>query len=206
MGRFNEIQVGRFNRALQKLFSMPGEAVTPVLGTEITPSIHFPLGMEFRWLDGWDRYGIPQLVPATVGQVSAVRIRNPAASGVIGIIDKIDVAVGVAGEVDLSVVLAATLGVDHSTIVSSIPFDSRGRAASTLVNSNSSGVAPASIGNLMARAVLPAAQITQLILTESQEMPVLPGGFLDLRHTVANSSLTVTLWWRERFLEEYERQ
>src|SRR2546427_10817743 len=107
MGRFNEIQVGRFNRALQKLLSMPGDAVAPVLATELQPNISFPLGMEFRWLDGWDRFASTIILGPTVGQTNAFRIRNPANSAMIAIIDKLTISTDTAQFLDLSVQAAS---------------------------------------------------------------------------------------------------
>src|SRR5574337_1235867 len=65
MARFNEILTGRYSRALQRLFSMKGSAVSPILGTEFTPVVPLVrsdvviLSDALRWLLG---YLAPSLV------------------------------------------------------------------------------------------------------------------------------------------------
>src|SRR5216684_1967801 len=87
MARFNEINVGRYNRALQKLLGMKGEASVPILASEIAPSFVLPYGVENRYLEQWNRFGLGMNVTATAGNQSAFRLRNPAGSNVIAVVE-----------------------------------------------------------------------------------------------------------------------
>src|SRR6516225_4576312 len=88
MAIFNELQAGRFNRGLQKLTGIKGRASVRQLGTEILPVFSMPLGNEFRYLEGWNRFGLGFLVAGVAANLSGLRFRNPAGSNVIAVIEK----------------------------------------------------------------------------------------------------------------------
>src|SRR5712664_282468 len=86
MARFNEILVGRFNRALQKLFSMKGGPPAAQLASEITTNVQFnQMGNDFRYLEGWDIFGNQIFLAASVGNTAGYRLRNPGGSNVIAV-------------------------------------------------------------------------------------------------------------------------
>src|SRR5437899_9254339 len=90
MAGYNEILVGRYNRALQKILSMKGAASMNELASILQPSVSFFYRAEFRYLEDWDRRGAIFDVPAQgAGAASAARIRNPLTSGQIAVIEKI---------------------------------------------------------------------------------------------------------------------
>src|SRR5713226_5812707 len=91
MARFNEILVGRYNRMLQKLFSMKGAAPMPQLASELAPTINFFSGVENRSLEAWNRYGLLLSITAGAATNSLLRIRNPSTTNVIAIIEKLTV-------------------------------------------------------------------------------------------------------------------
>src|SRR5258707_13299714 len=89
MARFNEILVGRYNRFLQKLFSMKGGPPSAQLATEITPNLNLFNGIENRYLESWFRYGAAPGLAAVVGANPGFRFRNPAGSNVIAMVEKL---------------------------------------------------------------------------------------------------------------------
>src|SRR5467141_951604 len=89
MARFNEILAGRYNRFLQKLFQLKGGPPSAQLASEVMPVFPFFTGVEHRYLEGWDRYAIFLTQPAVAAQNSALRIRNPATSNIVIVIEGI---------------------------------------------------------------------------------------------------------------------
>src|SRR5437660_10167921 len=79
MARFNEIQVGRYNRFIQKLLQIKGPPSMAQVATEMQPVFQFFNGAENRYLEGWLRYGQAASVPAGgAGTFSMVPLRTPA--------------------------------------------------------------------------------------------------------------------------------
>src|SRR6266851_4747570 len=74
MARFNEILVGRYNRSLQKLLSMKGQAVMPQLASELQPTFSFFSGAENRYLESWERFGNRQPPAALATLLCAVSL------------------------------------------------------------------------------------------------------------------------------------
>ncbi len=80
MARYNEILVGRYNRRLQKLFSMKGEPPAPQLSTEIGTTLNLFSGIEERYLEGWAVFSLHVNNTVGAGVNAGVRFRNPVAS------------------------------------------------------------------------------------------------------------------------------
>ena len=193
--------MGRFNRALQKLFSMKGQVPAPQLSSEIQPQINIPLGVEFRYLEGWGLYGIQIQAPAVAAQNAAVRLRNPAKSGVIVVVEKVSVITGV-GISDAPLLDYGTTAVDYAVTNQGFRLDARAanRSAST-VSSSGTGVA---IGNPVDQVSLGASQTQRFIDTDDEEYPLLPGDAIQIRSQVVNQTLNVSIRWRERPIEDSE--
>lgn len=207
MARFNEILVGRFNRALQKFVGIKGPSPTPSLASEIIPVFPFYWGVENRYLEQWNRFGIALQVGAVAAQNSAVEFRNPAGSNIIAVVEKISFTNQNSGSVTYFTSLGSVT-TDFSSPQNAFltRFDARsGPAASlrsnvivsqqnnaTLFGLTFSQVSLATLGNY------------DLILTDNQEITVLPGDAL-LVNTGVNLQLNMMFLWRERLLEESER-
>lgn len=202
MARFNEILVGRYNRAVQKLFSMKGAASLVTLADEAMPVFPFFWGAEMRYLEGWERFGaVSSLVAAVAAQNTAVRLRNPAGSNVIAVIERI---FGIPGAAD-TLLLANTLAsdTDLAQAVGQSRLDNRGRAKAVLIASAGNN----SVGGLSIGAVGVGANLhADFIITDIQEIPLLPNDQLEVRTVGLNETLRAGFVWRERFLEESERQ
>jgi hypothetical protein len=204
LARYNEILTGRFNRALQKILSMKGDAVAPQLAGEIQPSVVFPTGAEFRYLEQWNLFSISSQV-SEVGGVSATRarLRNPAGSNVIGVVQFMLVASSVNDVIRF--ILGPTAG-DLPTVLTAQRLDARAQTGQgTLRPSTDTSGAPGSpqIGNLIVLA-----NTSYNVMQDGiHEIPLLPGDMLEINPNTVAAGTQLTFWWmwRERFLEESER-
>jgi len=212
MAGFNEILAGRFNRALQKLFSMKGPASVNELATTIQPQVQFGWGNEMRYLEGWNRFGAATQVGPVAAVVNAFQIHNPTTTGIVAVIEKFSIFPN-AGAPDTFVVTRTGLqndGLDLATILTntSMRFDARtsGQASSSILSSQSAA-APGVIGSpkLIApmNGGLPYAEV---IVLDDQEITLLPGDALQVIGFVVNIAWFVNIWWRERPLEDSEKR
>ncbi len=80
MAGYNEILSGRYNRCLQKLLSMKGQASTNELASTIQPNFQFAWGNEMRFLESWNRFGIGQQVGPQAAQLNSFQLRNKRAN------------------------------------------------------------------------------------------------------------------------------
>jgi hypothetical protein len=205
MARFNEILVGRYNRLIQKLFGMKGDASLFQFSTEMMAVLPMFIGAENRYLEQWDRFsfGIQQIGVAAV--VSTLKLRNPVGSNVIVVFEKIT---GTTAGADPNFTLQS--GTDQSDGATIVPLvaaqnlDSRSSRLSTLIASRSGVAAPPSQVAWASVAVNALAPY-EFIGTDIQELTLNPGRSLQLVSTNANVTLNATFLWRERLLEESER-
>ncbi len=198
MAKFNEILVGRYNKALTKIFSMKGQAPAPQIASEITPAISMFYGAENRILEAWNLYAQSVLVTATVGQTNAVQLRN--AGNLLVVLEKLIVSCGVAQEIDLSTQAGVPGNLSGpSQNGQAREFRSPPQSPTLL---NTAIDSPAPLTAIIARVQLAANVPFEFIIHEDQQLPI---NGLRITQTVANSSLMVTCWWRERALEETER-
>jgi hypothetical protein len=208
MARFNEILAGRFNRALQKLTSMKGGPPAAQLATEISTNIQFnAMGADFRYLEGWNRFGAVINLAAVAANQSGIRLRNPAGSNVIVVIEKLFLSLQ-AGVQFLAV--QGPVGTDLATVATSagLNFDTRGNPGTVAVLSsqNNAVAVPALTSSQIYWLINALAAIsTDIILTDDQELTILPGVAHQWTVTNVNNALAMAIWWRERFLEDSER-
>jgi hypothetical protein len=202
---FNEILVGRYNRFLYKLLSMKGGSPSPQLASEITPAITLFNGAENRYLEAWDRFGsFISFAAGGAANRSAMRLRNPTGSNVVAVVEKF-----VYNNNDVATATAQVSYTNQNTnflntqAVSA--FDARGRPGSTCIPSGQNGAVLAIAGTIIHQVTLPTNGISDILFTDIQEMPLLPGNELNLWDLTLNQAIAGTFWWRERFLEESER-
>ena len=205
MARFNEIQVGRFNRALQKMLGMKGPASVPQLGTEILPAIAFPFGVELRYLESWERFGALFNQAAGAAATSDIKFRNPVGSNIVAVFEQI-VVVGSGPALSQYFIQIGTSTTDYTTplTMTNGRLDNRTRPTPTLIASRQNN--GAGLGSAFAVVNIPAAGGTfSLISTANQEITVLPGDAMVLSQQTVNQQGEVSCVWRERFLEDSER-
>lgn len=202
MARYNEILVGRFARAVQKLFGMKGEVPVGSLAGEVNITHFFQNGAENRYLEGWDRFATNFDVAAVAAQFGEARLRNPNTSNMIAVVEKINF-INIAGVTDQQGIILDSTSTDLGATLAYTQLDSRGRPAGSLVTSKGNNVAgPAAY--MMITQVQVGGQ-ADLLVVDIQEFAVLPGRTLRIFSGIANQRLSGSIVWRERFLEESER-
>jgi hypothetical protein len=211
MARFNEILNGRFNRALQKITSIKGEAPAPVLGSEILPVFPMFFGKENRYLESWQTFGSFAAISAVAAQSAIFHFRNPAGSNLLSVVEKLTFTSTTTTVITAWMIVEgpnpSTSADDFGSTPNFCRFDSRGQQNPTCKLTFGNAAADTWPGNNRAWWSSFMAQETtvDVILTDGQEFPVLPGdGFRAVNFT-ANSPVGVSVVWRERFLEESER-
>jgi len=203
MAGYNEILVGRFARALQKITGIKGSVPTATLSSDVAATLDLTLiPIEERYLSAFDVYAVNQGSAAVAAQNSAVRIRNPAGSNVIAVLEYLAITVGPGVAADTVSVGRQTGVVDFAGPVTGLRVDSRMRPNSTLLVSTSNNILNA---NVFLSLNLATGLSTQVILTNNQEIPVLPNDAITFTTATLNEVLIVSFRWRERFLEESER-
>jgi hypothetical protein len=212
MAIFNEILVGRFNRALQKLTGIKGAAPTKQLSSEVTAQFQFPLGNEFRYLETWNRFAVTYQLNAGAGGNGTMRFRNPPSSGAVAVIEKINVfnAAG-SGSNQINIdgpVGGNILDLTNDLTLATTRFDARGAQNTSMKVSTNIASAIAALGNTIWFFILPNLAnvfLFEVITKDLEEITVLPGDTLQVRMIPLNVQLNGCIWWRERALEESER-
>jgi len=205
MARYNEILVGRYNRWLQKLLQLKGDAPAPQLAGEIQPSILYPSGVEERYLQGWGLWGGISAAPAAVGFTSGSGLRNPLTSGVIAVVEKIVVGIQVSGlTVEWSV---GSMLADLATSDVTMGFDGRTpQTGSALhLSHNAVGNGVPGLTPVGQYGVLAANAVFDIILDTDHQFPLLPGFGCEIRCLTANTPINISWKWRDRPIEESER-
>jgi hypothetical protein len=200
MARYNEILVGRYARAVQKLFGIKGEVPVASLAGEMVVSHDVFNGAENRYLEGWDEYAAALNAVGGAAQFSGIRIRNPLASGAIFCISSIKVTAAVADNPKLS--FNGATFTDLTTVSNASGVDNRQSRKSAAILSLTTNTVDLSA--IIAQISYPANNYGEFVWTENQELPVLPGSAYQITSNVANQNLIVSLRWRERGLEESE--
>jgi len=202
MAIFNEILVGRYNKALQRAFGIKASAPVRQLGGEIMPTTSIFRGVEERYLESWFRWAIAVNLAAGVGNVGTIQVRNPTASNVLAVIEKVTLAS--TGAEDFSVGYIATT-TDLVTSVTAVTLDTRiqvAQGAALVGSSTNASTPPGPLAQEIARG---GGVSIQLMFNENQEVVITPGFAYRVQGDVANQIMIVTIQWRERYLEESER-
>lgn len=201
MAIYNEILSARFARALQKLFSMKGEQAMKQLSGELMAVQPFASGTENRILEDWSRFAQSDTVAAQgAGNIAAYRIRNPAGSNVVAVLEGVTIQSASQDTYNLQL---GTTNVDLGLGPTNIPvrLDARGPSSSTAVTSK--GTAGQLSRNVKTVSIL-SNSYAEFLNTDLMEMPVLPGDAYQVVAATANTAIIVTFIWRERRLEESE--
>jgi len=209
MAIFNEILVGRFNRALQKLTGIKGMAPAPQLSGEIMAVIPLFFGVEERYPESWNRFAAFTAVTGGAAQNAGVRLRIPGSTNVIVVLESIllDFSVN-----DLVTVRVNPTGVTTDlTAVPSSNITTLDQRAAPLPNASFSN--STNFGALTPNFPSPlglASTSVQLIGNPNQEVTLVGtektgGASIDFLDTTVATQLRVGLIWRERLLEEGER-
>jgi hypothetical protein len=204
MARLNEILVGRIAKSYQRVFGMKGPVPVATLAPEIMPTHALFHGVEDRYLETWNRYAISVDLGPTAANLNPFRLNNPTNSNTIVVLESILLATGVANviQITLSNVLPNLGALDTS-----FSIDFRNPAASMSVASHSN--AAVAVGSQLKKVQFVGAGSFEVLNDEDQEIALIstavaPASITFIQSNV-NTAYTVSLIWRERFLEESER-
>jgi hypothetical protein len=204
MAGYNELLVGRFNRAIQKLLGMKGTKSLESINPELQATFGLFYGAENRYLEGWDRFGIGRSIPGANPFQTTIQFRNPKGSNILAVFEKLSAGnQGGAGPASLSM---STITADLTTVIVPInlSMDPRGRPNPTLIMSSAADGTGGDL-NILHTAQLQANFSYEWVTFENQEVPLLPGQALRMAGGTVNTSYVFGAFWRERFLEESER-
>jgi len=202
MARFNEILAGRYNRYLQKLFQLKGGPPSAQLASEVMPVYPFFAGVENRYLEGWDRFGLFRGQGALAATSTNFRLRNPAGSNVMVVLEKINLVEGTADTFGIRGLFPSTPANDLGASMIPVSLDARTqRPQSTLLLTSGNA---ANVGVPFGFLSTLATQSGDFILFEDQELTMLPGQLIEVQTTNLNVSVNIGLLWRERAMEESE--
>jgi len=207
MAIYNEILAGRFARGIQKIFSMKGGVPTKQLSGEVMPIIKLEdsTSLENRVTHSWRSFayrGSQALGGA--GTFAAVRLRNPSASNVVAVLEKITL-LNLTGADTPILTRGPTAGADLTTIdsgLASIRDVRMGPVNPAMIPSR--GTPASQTGVVWFQGAVTATSAEDVIVDEHQEFVIGPGDMVTAFANVVNTSFIATFFWRERALEESE--
>lgn len=203
MAVFNEILVGRFNRALQKLLGIKGPVPAPQIASEFMPVLAFPLDVDFRYLHGWETFAVSINAGAGgAGLFGFAQIENPSASGVVGVLLKVRATAAAAG--DTLTMANGPKQAQGGAPVTTNRLDARGRSVGNLLVRVGANAAPNTGYVVIDQLVLDTIRSADFITTRDQEIPLLPGDAAVISTTNANLLFKTSWLWMERPLEDSE--
>lgn len=203
MALFNEILSGRLNRAIQKFTGIKGAPPAPQLSSEFMPIFPFFWGVENRYLESWNRFGVVINFASSAANFNMVQLRNPSNSKLVAVFEKI-LAANNSGGADAYQLQHGPQTVDFSINTATTRFDARivGQTSALIVSSRQN---PATAGLAVKCSVVALNNTNNdFITTDIQEVPLLPGDAIEVNNTTVNVGSSFTFWWRERSLEESE--
>jgi hypothetical protein len=206
MARYNEILAGRLNNALKKFLSMKGPAPSPQIASEFAATLALYWGVENRFLEEWGRFATTLPVTGGAAQFAAARLRNPAGSNIVVIVEKLTAA---STTTDQATWFLSAQAADLTTLttITNVRLDPRGGKRDPVAQLSTTTNYSAPANSARYRGIYPANTAYDFIQCENQEITVLPGDALDLAGSgVANQLIIPSFLWRERILEESERQ
>lgn len=210
MARFNEILAGRLNRALQKFTGIKASAPTPQLATEIIPVLSMFWGAENRYLESWNRFATFQTAAAVAAQFSFLKFRNPVGSGIIAVFEKMFCFNANAAAVEMALsgpALATSGAADGSALAagSILRLDPRGNPSTNLILTNGANGTGSNMFSIWAATLAANTGFGEVIVTDIQEITLLPGDAMFIASLAANTILSAGATWRERALEDSEK-
>jgi hypothetical protein len=210
MALFNEILAGRFNRFAQKHFSMKGSGTgTPTLSADVQLNLSFISGLENAYLQGWDLFGVQTSQAAGgAGNIAQVRIRNPVGSGMVVVVYRCTATSLTAGTAQYSM-QRGTATTDFAALAGTTGLrkDARSIRGGPMAIVSSQNTTPlTSLTNAASHwSGYVTAPNTLEVLSPAIDEPILPGDAMQVWNNIANQDVIVSLWWRERALEDSEK-
>lgn len=192
------IYIYRLSQWIEKKFNAKGGNVITDMESVARTVVSLPIGVEDRYLNGWNRFALNANVPAVAAQFSRARLRNPTGSNVIAVIEKLSVT-ETAGT-DTPFVTWGPTTTDLASIISNTAtrIDPRGNPQPTVVASFNQQAAG---GVALIQFAVPANTNYEVLQSVDQELTLLPGQVIDVQCNTANQQILVNWMWREHALE-----
>lgn len=188
---------------------MKGREGMPTLAADLGVTLNLRSGSENDYLQGWESFGVANNpVAAGVGNFRFATLRNPAGSGVVGVVTRWSVldsqaSTQASGEI---LVLIRGITADQNVLDPAQGWDLRGRPQSTLILShNSAAFTPNGGTQVNILFAGGAANTTIDLIPPGLEIPLLPGTGLMWNSATSNTAANYAVWWRERALEDSEK-
>jgi hypothetical protein len=204
-----EIQIGRINRFFTKWLGTKGSSPRMSIGGELMGVIPIWSGVENRFLDSWNIYWfLSGPAAGGAGNRSGFRFRNPTGSGIVAVFEKItfNIPNTVASNPQLTIG-DATADLGTPSLVTR-PVDKRSTTAgASTIGSTSNVGALAALTNPITvwQANTAGDRLFEVIVTDTQEVPLLPGTAIQADAGIDNVALNISWRWRERALEDSEK-
>lgn len=175
-----------------------------LMDVEQSISVILPIasGVEERYLEGWNRFGAANTVPAVAAAIGAFRLHNPSTSQTVAVIEKALYATIITDQ-PLILQSNGASAADFGTVVTSVRLDARTINASS-ATSCTIGSAATTTGQVIAIAAVPANSSYDWINTIDAELTILPGDAVTIWGRVLNQAFFGSYVWRERALEASE--
>lgn len=207
MAIFNEILVGRFNRALQKVTGIKGGPSVPQLAGEIYPVLPIFSGVDSRALESWALFAAAVQVTGAVGATAAVRFRIPNTSNVLAVIQQVIITFDALDLINVRVEAAAGSNDLVGIEAGKTNFDVRAGGPAAIISSttNIGVIIGANVAQIRGNAFS-----DYLIRTPNQEIPLvgtggIAGATISFSSNTNAATMRISIFWRERLLEESER-
>jgi hypothetical protein len=192
----NEILAARFNRVLTRIFAMVGQpAPAPVLNDVVSPGITLESDRaEWKFHSGEKLSGNQASLGAVAAQFGKIQLFNPAGSGILVIVDRIEVALGVPDAVAFYVYNTAFATLANAPVA----LDTRWVGPPVVqTRTLSDGTQPGS--NWFSAFVL-----ANALLIYDQPVILAPGTGIYATTITANELIRTSYIWRERVAETGE--
>src|SRR5260370_16306481 len=191
MAKCNEINVGRFNRALQKSLQLKGGRASAQLAREVMPILAFFRGAEDRSLESWYRFASWAQCVATVAAHGVAQLRNPKTSGAIVVVERI--SFNNQTNADLITLSIGTNDTDllANSALALLDIRSQRRAGASAKSTNQSNATGIPIEFAFAAVGILLNHESSFITTENQEIDAAPGDELKVFRTTTTTPLNI---------------
>lgn len=197
------VWLGRFERWLEKYFNAKGGGVVLDIEPSVRCVISLPIGNEDRYLQSWNRFISAPTVNALAANSGGARLRNPAGSNVIAVIEKLEFHPNVASASTFKIQMGTATS-DLTTSGSGFRQDPRGNPNSSSISSVQTAT-PANLSTTIGEVICSQTGATYpYIVTVDQELTLLPGDALQVVDQTVNEQFFMFWMWRERALESSE--
>src|SRR5437879_1103854 len=205
MAIYNEILAGRFARGIQKIFSMKGGVPTRQLSGEVmaTFQIDKSTALENRSIHSVRSFAYPARVTGGVAQLAAVRFRNPTGSNVVAILEKFLITGTTTDTIRATRGATGTGDLTTNDSANQCIRDLRlGPVSGAIITSFRTNYVQQAVRWIEVDVAIN--QNYDVIQKPSDEFVIAPGDLVTIQSTTAAAILDVTVFWRERTLEESE--